>query len=68
VVLIGVAAYIVLARGPGPRASTPAVPNPSAAASQLIYFRHNGNDAHYGRLAKIRLGAGAAPEFIDSLS
>lgn len=67
-VVLGVAGYVFMGRAPAPGASEPAAPNRLVTTGQTIYYRHNGNDAHYGNLARIRLTAGAVPEFIDSLS
>jgi dipeptidyl aminopeptidase/acylaminoacyl peptidase len=67
-VVLGVATYVLLGRAPGPGASTPVVLNPSVTSGRVIYFRHNGNDAHYGKLARIQLSADAAPEFIEALN
>ena len=40
----------------------PAPPQPTE-----IYFRYTGLDAHYGKLARVRLTGNAGPEFFDTL-
>ena len=54
------------------RRKEPAGRNPGSAASSppaQVFFRHNGLDSHYGRLAFVQLDGGREqPQFIDSLS
>jgi hypothetical protein len=41
---------------------------PSAYAPNRIFYRHNGIDAHYGKVAYVEPSAPRAPHFVDNLS
>ncbi len=66
---VGVGAYVRYA-GVGNRSSaaTGTVQETLAGDGSLIYFRHNGAESHYGKLARIRLRSGAVPEFFDEFN
>lgn len=50
---------------PAPRAAAPV---PSAYAPHRVFYRHNGVDTHYGKVAYIDPSAPRAPHFVDQLS
>jgi hypothetical protein len=41
---------------------------PSAYAPSRIFYRHNGIDAHYGKVAYVEPSSPRAPRFVDTLS
>ena len=45
-----------------------AKPQPSAYAPNRIFYRHNGVDSHYGRVAYVEPNALRSPRFVDHLS
>ena len=67
-VVAAVAGYVHFVQQRVPQQSANATVPASIGTSQTIFFRHNGNDAHYGQLARVRPGADSARKFLSTLN